>query len=98
MYLTFEEKFKPLKYVVELKVKESRNRPRVPQRFPGGLGSQISTTIGTSRWWGLYPQEKFLVLIFTRGGVDPRAMVRSEGICQWKIQWHHRESIPGPSD
>jgi len=25
-------------------------------------------------------------------------MVRSEGICHWKIQWHHRESIPGPSD
>jgi hypothetical protein len=24
------------------KVKESRNRPGVAQRFPGGLGSQIS--------------------------------------------------------
>jgi len=29
----------------------------------------------------LYPQEMFLILIFTRGSVDPRAMVLSEGIC-----------------
>jgi len=42
----------------------------------------------------LYSQEMFLVLIFTRGWVDPRA----EGIYHWKIQWHHRKSIPGPSE
>jgi hypothetical protein len=29
----------------------------------------------------LYPQEIFLILIFTSDCVDPRAMVRSEGIC-----------------
>jgi hypothetical protein len=46
----------------------------------------------------LYPKKMFLVLIFTRGWVDPRAMVRSEGICHWKIQWHHRGSIPWPSE
>jgi hypothetical protein len=33
-----------------VKVKDSRNRPSVAQRFPGGLGSKIFMTFGTWRW------------------------------------------------
>jgi hypothetical protein len=70
----------------KVRVKQSRNRPGVAQRIPGGLGSQISWH--SAREGGEVvslthrpplPPRMFLVLIFTRGWVDPRAMERMEG-------------------
>ena len=76
-----------------VKVKESRNRPGVVQRVPRGLGYRISwhsaceggKVVSLTHRPPL-PAEMFLVLIFTRGWVDPRAMVRSEGDMSLKNQ------------
>jgi hypothetical protein len=59
----------------------------VAQSVPGDFGSQISLhsareggeVVGLTHWPPLPLQEMFLVLIFTRGWVYPRALVRSEG-------------------
>jgi hypothetical protein len=43
------------------------------------------------------PPGRFLVLVSVKGWVDPRSIVRLEGLGQMKIQWSHRESNPRPS-
>jgi hypothetical protein len=71
---------------IKVKVKESRNRPGVAQSVPGGLGYQISWhsareggEVVSLMHRSPLPPGMFLVLIFTRGCVDPRATLRSEG-------------------
>jgi hypothetical protein len=73
-------------YMIYIKVNESRNRPGLAQRVPGGLGSQISWhsareggEVASFTHRSPLPPGRYLVLIFRRGWVDPRAMVRSEG-------------------
>ena len=57
-------------------------------RVPGGWDAQISELSAISRMHRPSlppPKQYFLVPIFVRGSIDPRAIVRPEGISQWRI-------------
>jgi hypothetical protein len=74
------------------KVNQSHYRSGQALRFLGGWGSQISRQ---SQHEGdkdfsrtqrpPLPPRKYLVLISVRGWVNPKGIVRPEGLCQWTI-------------
>ena len=62
-------------------------------------------TFGTWRWWGCQPHKpaaftprKSSWCSFSLGAEStPGPRYGRKEICHWNIQWHHQESIPGPS-
>jgi hypothetical protein len=70
----------PHEVYVRSKVKQSHYRPR----FQDSRYVNV-VRLSALRTGRLYPQEIFLVLISVRGWVNPRTIVRPEGLCQWKI-------------
>jgi hypothetical protein len=91
-----EPPFKPLK------VKQSLYSPTTGPEGSRRLRHPDVKTISTWRSQScqlsgsLYHQEIFLVLTSVRGLVIPRAIVRTEGLCQWKILMTPSESNPWP--
>ena len=70
-----------------VKVNKSHYRPEVPRGFQiTWQWPRMVVSLSTLRTGPFYPQEILLVLISARGWVDPRAIVGSEGLYQWKIQ------------
>jgi hypothetical protein len=65
---------------LSLKLKESHYMPEQALSVPGGWGFQISRH--SAHEGG---KDIFLVIISVRGWVNPRAIVRPGGLCQWRI-------------
>jgi hypothetical protein len=54
--------------------------------------------LSASRTSHLYPQKCSWYSFSPGAESNPGPGYGRKEICHWKIQWHHRESIPGPSD
>jgi len=78
--------------IIKVKVKQSRYRLGQALRVTGVEAPRFQDNRHTKvvrlsalRTGRIYPQEIFLVLISIRGWVNTRAIVRPEGLCQWRI-------------
>jgi hypothetical protein len=54
-------------------------------RFQDKSSHESDKVVNPTHWPSLTPQELFLILISVRGWVDPSAIMRPEGLCQWNI-------------
>jgi hypothetical protein len=79
-----------------IQVKQSLYRPGETLRFPGGWGYQILRQ-------SVHEDGKVVCRTHRRplpprkcSWVDPRVIVRPEGLCNEKFQWHYQESNPRP--
>ena len=88
----------------KVKVKVIPQQAEVAQGVPGRLRTRIFLTFGTTRMAGRQPNAP---AAFTPGEIPGTLseaestsghMVPSGGATEKNPQWHHRESIPGPSD
>ena len=79
--------------IIIKKVKQSHYRPEQAQRVPGGWGSQISRqwvheggkVVSRTHRPPLPPRKHSWYSFLLEAESTPRAIVRPEGLCQWKI-------------